>query len=162
MNEKKAFPIAVVILAILIIAIVLVVLYQDGTIKLGSGSTTVANQAVIHLVPEGEAIKEVPIDDFEAFIESADRPVFVDFWAEWCPPCREASPFVKQLALDYDGEAHIVKVNVDLAMALATRYKAQSIPQFTVFVDGSAVESVAGYAEAMQDDLRALIDRQLS
>ena len=160
MNYNKAFPYAVAALVIVILAIVFTVLYQDGTFKFGSQETTVGN-AVVELVVQDGQVTHEPIADFNQYIAAADKPVFVDFWAEWCTPCRLAAPFIELLAVEYDGRASIVKIDVDQAMALAGQYKAQSIPQFSVFKDGELVESTAGYADSMQDSLRQLIDRQL-
>ena len=160
MNYKKAFPFAVTALVIVILAIILMVLYQDGILKLGAQNTTAGN-AVVQLVVDQGSVKKEPIADFNKFIAAADKPVFVDFWAEWCPPCRLAVPFVEQLADEYDGRAIIVKIDVDQAMALASQYKAQSIPQFIVFSGGKLVESTAGYADSIQDSLRQMIDRLL-
>jgi thioredoxin 1 len=162
MIQKKAFPILVAVLVLLIAAIVLVVLFQDGTLKLGTRQTTVANDAVVQLVVTDGTVRHEPVDDFQTFVKAADKPVFVDFWAEWCPPCRLAAPFIEQLALEYDGRAIIVKVDVDQASDLARLYGAQSIPQFSVFVGGALSESIAGYAEFMQDDLRQMLDKNLS
>jgi thioredoxin len=160
MNYKKAFPFAVAALVIVILAIILMVLYQDGILKTGTRNTTAGN-AVVQLVVNQGSVKQEPIADFNAFIAAADKPVFVDFWAEWCPPCRLAAPFVEQLAIEYEGKAIIVKIDVDQAMALASQYKAQSIPQFSVFSGGKLVESTAGYADSMQNSLRQMIDRLL-
>ena len=141
MNYKKAFPFAVTALVIVILAIILMVLYQDGILKLGAQNTTAGN-AVVQLVVDQGSVKKEPIADFNKFIAAADKPVFVDFWAEWCPPCRLAAPFVEQLAVEYDGRAIIVKIDVDQAMALASQYKAQSIPQFSEIGRASCRERV--------------------
>lgn len=162
MNLKKTFPIAVIVLAILIIAIVLVVLYQDGTLKLGSKQEQTTSAAVVELISDNGKISERAIADFEAFIKETDQPVFVDFWAEWCPPCKAAAPFIEELAVTYDGKAHVVKINVDLANDLAIRYGAQSIPQFSVFSDGSQVSNTVGYAPSMEQKMIDMIESEIS
>ena len=161
MNQKKAFPILVAVLILLIVAIILVVLFKDGTLRLGTQQTAAPDDAVVQLIVTDGTVRHEPVEDFQAFVKAADKPVFVDFWAEWCPPCRAAAPFIEQLALEYDGKAIIVKIDVDRKNDLARLYGAQSIPQFSVFVGGELAESTAGYADFMQDDLRQMLDNNL-
>lgn len=160
MNLKKAFPVIVVVLILAIAAVILFVLFQDGTLKAGSKEQQ-ETSAVVLLVVENTTIRHEPIADFNLFIADADIPVFVDFWAAWCGPCRLAAPFIEQLASEYQDKAHIVKVDVDQAAVLARQYNAQSIPQFSVFKDGKLIESSAGYADSIQDSLRQMIEKQL-
>lgn len=167
---KKTFFVLVSILLILIVALVVVVLANAGLIDFGqkpsASSQSLSGQVsedtpVTRLVVENGAVGHVIVDDFDSFIKTADRPVFVDFWAAWCGPCRTAAPFVEQLALDYDGKAYVVKVNVDYAQSLARAYDAQSIPLFVVFADGKPVDRTVGYADSIQGELRRMIDDQL-
>jgi len=167
---KKTFLILASVLFILIVGLVLAVLDNAGLINFGknpaASSQSLSGQVsedtpVTRLIVENGAVGHVVIDDFETFIETADRPVFVDFWAAWCGPCRTAAPFVEQLALDYDGKAYVVKVNVDYAQSLARAYDAQSIPLFVVFSDGKPVDRTVGYADSIQSELRRMIDDQL-
>ena len=67
---------------------------------------------------------------WETDVISSDIPVFVDFWAEWCGPCRMVGPVIEELANDYDGKVKFVKVNVDEANELASKYNVFSIPTF--------------------------------
>ena len=71
-------------------------------------------------------------------------PVMVDFWAEWCGPCRAIAPVLEELSDDFDGKAHIVKVNVDENGKLAGDYEVHGIPCLVIFKDGKEVERVTG------------------
>ena len=83
-------------------------------------------------------------------------PVMVDFWAEWCGPCRAIAPVLEELSDDYDGKAHIVKVNVDENGKLAGDYEVHGIPCLVIFKDGKEVGRVVGagskevYAEKLK------------
>ena len=65
---------------------------------------------------------------WETDVINSDKPVFVDFWAQWCGPCRMVGPVVEELAGDYDGKVNFVKVNVDNAQEIAQKYNVFSIP----------------------------------
>jgi thioredoxin 1 len=86
------------------------------------------------------------VDDrsFQAEVLDSSQPVLVDFWAPWCGPCRAMGEVVEELAMDVDGEAKVVKVNVDDAAEIAARYGVQSIPSFVVFHDGEAKDQTGG------------------
>ena len=81
---------------------------------------------------------------FDTEVLQSDRPVLVDFWAPWCGPCRAMSSVVDEVASQLDGEAKVVKVDVDDAAQSAARYGVQSIPSFKVFVNGQVQEQVTG------------------
>jgi thioredoxin 1 len=80
---------------------------------------------------------------FDAFI-SSDVPVVVDFWADWCMPCRIMGPVMEELAQEYAGKARFGKVNVDENQAIASRYGIMSIPHFLIFKNGTRVEKIVG------------------
>ena len=168
--NKKSIIILLSIPVILILAVVIIVLANNGIPGTGKSLSTTAQSLsgqvsadtpVTRLTVSDGVVGHEAIDDFETFIKNADRPVFVDFWAAWCGPCRNAAPFVEQLAVEYDGKAYVVKVNVDYAQSLARAYDAQSIPLFIVFSDGKPVDKTVGYADSVQDELRRMIDDQL-
>ena len=81
--------------------------------------------------------------NFEAAI-GGQVPVLVDFWAEWCGPCRMIAPVVEELAAEYEGRAVVAKVNVDEAPELAARYGISAIPTFILFKEGKALRTVRG------------------
>ncbi|MCL8208536.1 MAG: thioredoxin [Actinomycetia bacterium] len=82
---------------------------------------------------------------FEQEVLKADLPVLVDFWAEWCGPCRLIAPIVEELAGEYAGRLKVVKVDVDDNQHLAMRYSIMSIPTLGVFKGGQMVERIVGY-----------------
>ena len=83
-------------------------------------------------------------DTFDEEVMKSNIPVMIDFYAEWCGPCRMMSPVVEQLAEEYDGKVKIGKVNVDEQDELAERFGIQSIPSFVFIKDGKVVEKVTG------------------
>ena len=86
-------------------------------------------------------------------------PVMVDFWAEWCGPCRAIAPVLEELSDDFDGKAHIVKVNVDENGKLAGDYEVHGIPCLVIFKDGKEVERVvdAGSKEVSAEKLEQFV-----
>lgn len=82
---------------------------------------------------------------FEAEVIKSDLPVLVDFWAEWCAPCRMVAPIVEDLAGDYEGRVKVVKVDVDSNQNLAMRFSIMSIPTLGVFNGGEMVERIVGF-----------------
>lgn len=107
----------------------------------------------------GEGVVSVSNENFEGTVLKSDKPVFVDFWAEWCPPCRKIGPVVDELAKDYEGRATVVKVNVDEAGEVASRYGISSIPALMVFKGGEPVEVVVGAVP--KDQMSRMIDKHL-
>ena len=92
--------------------------------------------------------------DFDQQVLASDVPVLVDFWAEWCPPCRQLLPVIEKIDAASEGNYRVVKVNVDEAPELAERYGVQSIPTLIVFRDGEATETRIGLqSEAQLRDL---------
>ena len=82
--------------------------------------------------------------NYENEVIRSDIPVMIDFYAEWCGPCRMMSPVVEQFANDYAGKVKIGKVNVDEESSLALRFGVQSIPNFVFIKDGKVVDNVIG------------------
>ena len=81
---------------------------------------------------------------WEQEVLKSDKPVLVDFWAEWCGPCRMIGPLVEELANEYAGKAVIGKLNVDENPGVATKYGIRSIPTLLVFKGGEVVDKIVG------------------
>jgi thioredoxin 1 len=92
----------------------------------------------------GEFTKIVTDDSFDVDVLKADGPVLVDFWAEWCGPCRLVAPVLEEIAKDYAGKITVVKVNVDENPKIARDYQILSIPTMSVFSGGQVVKSIVG------------------
>ncbi len=90
----------------------------------------------------GKAI-EITDNNFEEII-STDKPILVDFWAEWCGPCKMIGPVVEELAGEYDGKAVIGKVNVDENIATSQKFGIRSIPTLLVIKNGEIVDKQVG------------------
>jgi thioredoxin 1 len=87
---------------------------------------------------------EVGTDNFEQEVLQSEVPVLVDFWAEWCGPCRMIAPTLDKIGERYAGRLKVVKVNVDNAQDLAAKYGVMSIPNLKFFKGGNVVDEVVG------------------
>jgi thioredoxin len=83
-------------------------------------------------------------DNFENEVFSRETPVLVDFWAEWCGPCRRVGPIVEEIAEEYGGKLKVGKLNVDENPAATSMYGIRSIPTLIVFKDGKPVDKIIG------------------
>ena len=92
--------------------------------------------------------------NFEAEVLKSDTPVLVDFYAEWCGPCKMMSPVIDELSKEYEGKVKIVKLNVDENQETAGKYQVMSIPTLFIFKGGEIVEQMVGF-----QDKNALKDR---
>jgi len=90
------------------------------------------------------AVLEVTDKNFESEVLKSDLPVLVDFWAEWCGPCKMISPIVNEISEELSGKLKVAKVNVDDAQDLAGNYQVMSIPTLLLFKGGEAVEQIVG------------------
>ena len=92
---------------------------------------------------DGE-VMELSDANFHKVLSETDKPVLIDFWADWCAPCKMMAPVIHQLAKDYAGKAHIAKLNVDYNQRTAAQFGVMSIPNFIVFKNGKPVGQTVG------------------
>ncbi len=97
--------------------------------------------------------------NFESEVLTSDLSVLVDFWAEWCGPCKMVSPIVDEIATELEGKLKVGKVNVDEAQALAQKFNVMSIPTLFVFKGGEVVEQIVGAMS--KDQLLEKINQKL-
>lgn len=89
---------------------------------------------------------EITDENFEEVVLKSNKPVLVDFWAEWCGPCRMVGPLVEEIAKEYDGKAVVGKVNVDNNPQISTQFGIRNIPSILYFKNGKVVDKQVGAA----------------
>jgi len=104
-------------------------------------------------------IQSVTDTDFAQTVLRSDKPVLVDFWAEWCGPCRQVSPILEEIAAEHGDEITIVKLNVDENPQTPAQYRVTGIPTMNVYQGGDVVKSIVGAKPkaALLNDLRDFI-----
>ena len=107
----------------------------------------------------GDTVQTFTDADFDQTVIKAGGPVLVDFWAEWCGPCKRLGPTIDELATDYDGRVTIGKLNVDDNPMVAGRFSIRGIPTLLLFKGGQIVEQVVGLAD--KDVLKKIIDKHV-
>ena len=106
-----------------------------------------------------EKVTTLTDTNFDQSVIKSPQPVLVDFWADWCGPCKRLSPTIDELATDYDGRVTIGKLNVDDNPGVAGRFSIRGIPTLLLFKGGQIVEQVVGLAD--KDVLKKIIDKHV-
>jgi len=101
--------------------------------------------------------KDVSEEDFDSMVINSDKPVLVDFWAEWCGPCKMLTPTIDAISEEYNDKSVVVKVNVDEAPGIATKYGIRSIPSLLFFSKGEVVEQRVGAVS--KEELTSVLDK---
>ncbi len=107
-----------------------------------------------------ELIKQVTDATFETEVINAGSPVLVDFWAEWCGPCKMIAPILDEVATSYNGKLQVAKMNVDDNREVPAKFGIRGIPTLMVFKDGQLAATKVGALSKAQ--LTAFIDQQLA
>ncbi|MCC5933643.1 MAG: thioredoxin [Balneolales bacterium] len=106
-----------------------------------------------------ETTLELTDTNFDELVLKAEHPVLVDFWAEWCGPCRRVGPLVDELSKEYEGKAVIGKVDVDSNPQVSMKYQIRSIPALLIFKNGEVVDQIIGAVP--KSVLKKQLDAQL-
>ncbi len=115
--------------------------------------------------PRGERkfeVGEVSDQTFEAEVLESDKPAIIDFWAEWCGPCRAIAPIIKDLAAEYGDRVKVVKMDIDANPSTPGQYRVRSIPTVLAFKDGQVVEQIVGAAPKVREQLGAMAQKLIS
>ena len=104
-------------------------------------------------------IKQVSNDSFDADVLKAEHPVLVDYWAEWCGPCKLIAPILDEVSRDYGDKLQVAKVNVDENQEIASKYGIRGIPTLMLFKDGKVATTKVGALSRTQ--LQAFLDESL-
>jgi len=102
---------------------------------------------------------EINDANFEELVKKSDKPVLIDFWAEWCGPCRMVGPIVEEIAKEYEGKAIVGKVNVDHNPNISMEFGIRNIPTILFFKNGQVVDKQVGAVPKAQ--LAAKLNAQL-
>jgi thioredoxin 1 len=108
----------------------------------------------------GENIVAVNEQNFETEVTQSNVPVLVDFWAEWCGPCKMIGPALNELATEYVGKAKVAKVNVDENQDLAVKFRVSGIPALFMVKNGEVIDQIVGARS--KKDFKAMIDRAIA
>ncbi|NVM04158.1 MAG: thioredoxin [Candidatus Helarchaeota archaeon] len=99
---------------------------------------------------------ELTTKNFKKEVIESDIPVFIDFWASWCPPCKMIEPAIKKLEIEYQGKVKIGKINVDRNPSIASKYHIDGVPTYIIFKNGKIIKREV--AAKSLDELRKFIE----
>jgi thioredoxin 1 len=106
-----------------------------------------------------ESIRELTDDNFEAEVLQSETPALIDFWAEWCMPCKMLAPTIEELAGEYAGKLKVGKVDTDANRSISMKFGISAIPTLILFKNGEVVKKFVGLQQ--KSDLKAAIDEVL-
>ncbi len=109
---------------------------------------------------ESENVININQDNFQSAVIESQKPVLIDFWAEWCIPCRMVTPLVEELAKEYKDQVGFAKINVDESPRIASQYGIMSIPTIMIFKNGRPEEQVIGFKP--KNGLKQMLDNVLN
>ena len=114
----------------------------------------------VHTTPQ-PGVEPVVVNDanFDQVVLQSDRPVLVDVWAEWCGPCKDIAPIVRELAAEYEGRVVVAKLDFDSSPQTAKKYRIEALPTLIVFKNGREVSRVVGATN--KSDLTARLNQAL-
>jgi len=104
-------------------------------------------------------ISHINDDDFDSHVTNSNLPVLVDYWAEWCGPCKVIAPILDELAKDYEGKVNIAKLNIDNNQNTPAKYGIRGIPTLMLFKDGNVIDTKVGALSKSQ--LIAFLDSNI-
>ncbi|MFH1621982.1 MAG: thioredoxin [Candidatus Omnitrophota bacterium] len=105
------------------------------------------------------SILHVNDSNFNSEVTNSKEPVLVDFWAEWCGPCKRIAPVIEELSKEYKGKIKIAKLNVEEGSSTATNFGVMSIPTLMLFKNGSIVKQIVGVVS--KGELKSIIDSNI-
>lgn len=135
----------------------------QGPTRPGQPATVAGASAESKVQAKSSRLNEVFLlsdSNFEKVVLNADRPVFVDFYADWCKPCKALAPVIEQLAKEYDGRVIFGKVNTDNSPRVSSMLSVRGLPTLMIFKNGKAVETLVGWQP--KDYLKATIDKAMN
>ena len=150
----------IVVIVLAIVAVAVYALLAQNAPK--DEATAGLESAVYEVVWNGSDYEHVGIADFAAYMKETKEPILIDFWAEWCSPCRLSAPVIEEMAQTYDGKARIVKINTDYAGPIAQAFGVNGIPHFSIVKDSTVVDSLTGYSEELGSILGGKLDAVLA
>jgi thioredoxin 1 len=156
---KKIRTGLIVVIVLAVVAVAAYVLLAQNAPEEAASSL---ESAVYEVVWNGTDYEHAGIADFAAYLEETREPILIDFWAEWCSPCRLAAPAIEEMAKTYDGKARIVKVNTDYAGPIAQAFGVSGIPHFSIVKDSIVVDSLTGYSKELGSILGGKLDTVLA